>query len=62
MYWDEATNGHKQSELYATVEVIKCGLGVPLYATGIQVTLAELHDGGIYVPPAREIAFGPGLE
>jgi hypothetical protein len=51
MYWDESTRVRQTSRLYATAEVIRDGLGTPIHASAIEVSRAELRDGGIYVPP-----------
>ena len=58
-YWDEDTGAHKQSELYATRDVILCGLGTPLINTAMQVDRNDLRDGGIYVPTKRGVAPRP---
>lgn len=52
-YWDEASQQRKTSSLYATVEVIRNGLGTPVYTTALEVERRLLRDGGIYVPEQR---------
>ena len=47
-YWDEAGQTHKESKLYATIEVIK-SLGRPIYDASKRVSASELIDG-FYVP------------
>ena len=49
-YWDEETKTHKTSVLYATLDMIRNGLGQPVYGSEIKVRRAELRDGGIHVP------------
>ena len=50
MYWDEATRARETSQMYATVEVIRNGLGTPVHSSAIEVSRADLRDGGVYVP------------
>ena len=52
-YWDQASNRQRTSTLYATEEVIRNGLGVPIHASAIKVLRSHLRDGGIYVPMDR---------
>lgn len=50
MYWDEATRSRLTSSVYATNDVIRNGLGTPIHSSAIEVSRAELRDGGIFVP------------
>ena len=52
-YWDEVAQMHKQSKLYATIEVIKL-LGRPIYSTAMRVPPSEVIDG-FYVTKKRAI-------
>ena len=58
LYWEEGATRRKASTLYATLEMIRNGLGVPVYPTGIDVARSELRDGGLYVPPQIQAAKG----
>ena len=49
MYWDNATNSRKKSKLYAPAELIKNGLGEPIYTSGRDIPRSWLIDG-IFVP------------
>jgi hypothetical protein len=49
--WDEATQSHKTSTVYATLPVIHSGLGLPMYDSAKYVDAADL-EGGIYDPRA----------
>ena len=51
MYWDDSTRTRETSLLYATVEVIRNGLGTPIHSSAIEVSRSELRDGGIFEPP-----------
>lgn len=58
LYWNESATKRSASSLYATLEMIRNGLGVPVYPTGIEVARSELRDGGLYVPPQIQAAKG----
>jgi hypothetical protein len=49
-YWDEETKTHKTSGVYATLDMIRNGLGRPVYGSELKVRRADLRDGGFYVP------------
>jgi hypothetical protein len=49
MYWVEATRVRETSQMYATVEVIRDGLGTPVHSSALEVSRSELRDG-MYVP------------
>ena len=48
-YWDEDTRTLRESSVYATLDMIRCGLGQPLFKTVIVVPAHRLKDH-IYVP------------
>ena len=50
LYWTE--DGRKASTVYATLEMIRDGLGIAIYPSGIDVSRSELHNGGLYHGPA----------
>lgn len=50
-YWDEATQSHKTSTVYAALPVIHSGLGLPLYDSAKYVDVCDL-EGGIFAPRA----------
>ena len=50
MYWDEDSRSRKKSRLYAPLELIKSGLGTPIYTSVREVDRAALTDG-IFIPP-----------
>ena len=60
-YWDETTQSHKTSTVYASLPVIHSGLGLPLYDSAKYVDAADL-EGGIYAPRAAPnlISVGDG--
>src|SRR5688572_18637197 len=51
VYWDEATQSHKTSSIYATLPAIRNGLGSPVHEGAMYVDSDDLQ-GGIYVPPS----------
>jgi hypothetical protein len=53
-YWDHESKSHKVSEIYATAEMIRNGLGQPENDTAIKVSRCDLTDGGYYVPGTVE--------
>ena len=57
MYWDESTRIRETSQMYATVEVIRDGLGTPIHSSAIEVSRSELRDG-MYVPTQDALAVG----
>ncbi len=44
-YWDEASNERKTSTRYATMDVIRSGLGVPVFTSEKRVPVNELVNG-----------------
>ena len=50
-YWDETTQSHKTSTVYASLPMIHSGLGLPLYDSAKSVDASDL-EGGIYAPRA----------
>jgi len=48
-YWDSAQSTRKVSDVYATILAIRDGLGLPVYDSGIWVSLEDVQ-GGIYRP------------
>jgi len=44
-YWDEASDERKTSKRYATLDVIRNGLGVPVFASERRVPASEVVDG-----------------
>ena len=52
MCWDDATQGHKVSNRYFTLELIKSGLGIALFTTGMLVDPADVIDG-VYIANER---------
>ena len=45
LYWDDVKKEHTASKRFATVDVIKCGLGTPILASGKKVPKDKLIDG-----------------
>jgi hypothetical protein len=45
VYWDELEQAHKTSKRYATLDVIKCGLGQTVTASGKKIAITKLIDG-----------------
>lgn len=43
--WDEASDSRKVSERFATIEVIRCGLGKFIPSSGKKIPVAKLIDG-----------------
>ena len=44
-YWDDAAKAHKTSERFATIEVIRCGLGDPVHTSAKKIPITKLIDG-----------------
>ena len=44
-FWDEATNTRKTSERFATLEVIRCGLGEFIPSSAKKIPVTKLIDG-----------------
>jgi hypothetical protein len=49
-YWDPESNQVKVSTEMFTLEAIKDGLGVPVFASGIKVLRSKMNEYGHYVP------------
>ena len=45
VHWDEASQSQKTSKRFATLDVIRCGLGEPIHSSAKKVRLADLIDG-----------------
>ena len=45
VYWDDASHTRKTSERFATLEVIRCGLGSPVHASAKKIPVSQLIDG-----------------
>ncbi len=52
-YWDEESQSHKTSFLYATQEMIRAGLGTPIGTSALKVERGDLRDG-IYTPGVKK--------
>jgi len=48
-YWDSAASADRTSTMYATLELIKCGLGKPVLGTAKKIARDDLRDG-FYLP------------
>lgn len=44
-YWDEQSKSQRESQRYARLEVIKCGLGEAILASGKKIPTSALIDG-----------------
>ena len=44
-FWDEATKTHKTSERFATLDVIRCGLGEFIPQSAKKIPVSKLIDG-----------------
>ena len=44
-YWDEAAQSRKVSERFATLEVIRCGLGEAIPSSAKKIPVWKLIDG-----------------
>ena len=44
-FWDEASRTRKTSERFATIEVIRCGLGEFIPSSGKKIPVSKLIDG-----------------
>ena len=48
-YWDESSQSQKSSDVFATMEQIRSGLGQPIHSSALKVPLGELGENGVYV-------------
>jgi hypothetical protein len=55
-YWDEESQCRRVSSLYATEELIRHGLGVPVHTSAIKVDRSDLKDRGLYIPSDEQPA------
>ena len=53
--WDEGRNCHVPSDVYATSEAIRDGLGIVIYESAIWVREADV-SGGVFRPASSENA------
>lgn len=44
-FWDEESKSRKTSERFATLELIRCGLGEFIPSSGKKIPVAKLIDG-----------------
>jgi hypothetical protein len=44
-YWDQAANSRKTSDRFATIELIRCGLGEFIPSSAKKIPVASLIDG-----------------
>ena len=53
LFWDEASRQHKLSERYATLEMIRKGLGTPVHQESLLVRSREIAEGFYLNRPSR---------
>ena len=47
-FWDEPSQARKTSDVFATMDQIRSGLGQPVHASALKVPLEELGENGVY--------------
>jgi hypothetical protein len=58
-FWDEQAQERRSSDVFATLEQIRSGLGQPIHASAIKVPLADLGENGVYIATETHRASWP---